>query len=108
MFGRLLIGATVVGLLSFSATLSFALSPQLCEPNDDPDNCECSPGVDECYEIAPKNLISPDNAAALKGAAGITSYWDSNLNAFVIEADATGPTAAGVMKLNSNRGQWKS
>lgn len=80
----------------------------LCNPNEDPDGCECRTEVDECYEIKPKNLISSDDPAVLNAAANIQSQWDANIDAYIVEIDATGLTAAGVMKLNSNRGQWKN
>jgi hypothetical protein len=88
----------------------WATSPSICDPQEDPDQCECpNDGTyDVCYETAVSALISPDDPEVLREAAGITSQWDSQTDTFEVTADVTDLTAAGVMKLNSNQGQWDS
>jgi hypothetical protein len=108
MYCRRLFSALAVMFMCFWASASFAINPTLCDPEEDPDACECSPNIDTCHEVVPNDLISPDDPLVLREVANITSYWDKDLEAYVVQADTTGLTAAGIMKLNSNRGQWES
>jgi hypothetical protein len=106
MYAKQVLASFVLASVCMAASSGYAIEPVLCDPAQDPDGCECSSAADECYQIAPKDLISPDDPTALRQAAGIQSQWDAQRGVYVVEADVTGLTAAGVMKLNSNQGQW--
>ena len=109
MFCRNLSSALAALFVLVVASSAFATDPYICDPEQDPEQCECPlEGVDACYEVAASNLISPDDPLQLREAAGITSSWNNKDEVWDVKMDATGLTAAGVMKLNSNRGQWDS
>lgn len=83
---------------------AFALDPYICE--DGESDCDCAATYDVCYEVGADDLTSPDDPAALREATNLTATWNSNLEAYEVELDVTDLTAGGVMKLNSNNGQW--
>lgn len=87
-----------------------AAEPAVCDPAEDPYNCKCpNDGTyDVCYQTAVSNLISPDDPGQLAAAANISSVWNSGRGVYEVTIDATQLSAAGVIKLNSNHGQWNT
>jgi len=95
----------------FFATSAFAQDSLVCNPKEDPYECQCPSGeseYDSCYTTSASELVSPDDPAVLRNAAGITSSWNSQEGVWDVTIDATQLSAAGVIKLNSNNGQWDS
>jgi len=95
----------------FFASSAFSQSSLVCNPEEDPYECQCPSGeseYDSCYTTSADELISPDDPQVLREAAGITSSWNAEKEVWDVTIDATQLSAAGVIKLNSNNGQWNS
>lgn len=110
MTHRALVSGIIGSVCLCWAAGAFAAEPYVCDPQEDPENCDCPDDdfIDACYKISPVNLNSPDDPAKLREAAGITSSWNQEAQAWEVNIDATGLTAQGIMEVNTNGGQWAS
>lgn len=109
---RLLLSILIsTGVVLFANTaFAQAEAPKYCDPNNDPNQCDCPGGsvYDTCNQVSVSNLDEVSDAQDLNSAANISSSWNSNLNAWDVTIDADALAAPGVLKMDQYDGNWSS
>lgn len=92
---------SVILFLLLSGTSAAAFDRTYCDPDTDPDNCECPSG--SCTSQAIASLPTTDDPALVRQQSGLTSNWDSTEQAWIVEANVTA-MKTGVIRVTPNAG----
>lgn len=107
---RIMGGVVFLGIL-FVFNHAFAAELGTCDPEQDPNNCECTEAMNEygvCNQVDLANFVSPDDPETLRLAAEMDTIYDEEADEYVVFADATNFNGGGILPTRSNGAEWSS
>ena len=108
-FFSLLAGASML----LASTSAFAYDFEVCDPNEDPDACQCPTNTgnhDTCDVISVSDigdLVGSDDPSELRDELGITSTYNSTEGVWEVDIDVSTLNDIGLLVGHSNEGQWQ-
>src|SRR5690554_2289126 len=91
----------VILFLLFGGGNAFAFDRTYCEPDSDPDDCECPSG--QCTSQQISDLPTTDDPALVRQQSNLTTNWDSSEQAWIVDASVT-DMKTGVIRVTPNAG----
>lgn len=97
-----------IGVFLASST-ALSLDPEVCDPKEDPAECQCSTAdYETCEQVTYSSLLDPNEPELVRKATNLTAKWNSTEELYEVTLDVRGLKHGAVVPLLSNRGNWSS
>lgn len=88
---------------------AFAVEPEVCITEEDPDMCQCSTdNWDGCQQVPFSGLLDPNDPLEVREATDLNAEWNAAEERYVVTLDVRDLSNGAVLQLLDNGGEWES